>query len=161
MANQKTWVGLGQMTIFTEETTSIRLRKALNEAGRDTKAFQNYIAYLCAVIIMYETFRPDRQLQAIYYHEEVYAAYQQEEWTLAMEMYLPHLKMAFFPRDWAMVWRSYYRRTRRRLLAKCSPKLGKQLRFLDDLTLMMMEPGIGEKILREMAQDPSLAAGVG
>lgn len=157
MANQKMWVSLTQMTIFTEETTSIRLRKGLNAAGRDTAAFHNFVAYLCAVLLMYETFRPDRNLLAIYYHNEVYAAYQQEEWTLTMEMYLPHLRYTFYPADWSKTWRSFYRRTRRRLLAKCAPSLEKQLVLLDNLTIDYNEAGIGQKILGEMAADASLA----
>lgn len=157
MANQQTWIGISQISIFNEETTSIWLRKALNDAGRDKAAYQNFIAYLCAVLIIYDTFRPDRTLQVVYYHEEVNAAYQQEEWTLTMMMYLPYLKRTFLPHQYAMVWREYYRKTRRRLLAKCAPSLERQLIFLDKLTMDMMEAGIGEKILGEMAQDASLA----
>lgn len=157
MKRQKTWITFNQIDTYLEETTSIWLKKGLNEAGRDVAALKNYVAYVCAVWIIYETFRPDKCLQVVYYHEEMFEAFNQDDWSLEMLRFLPHLQRTFLPHEWAIVWRRYYRKMRRRMLKKQMPTVAQQLQALDHLTLKAMEAGIGEKILREMAADPSLA----
>lgn len=156
MANQRTWITYGQIDYFSEETTSIRLKKGLNESGRDVAALQNFVRYVCAVLIIYTTFRPDKNLQVVYYYQEMFEAFDQDDWTLDMLRYLPHLKATFYPHHWAMVWRRYYRKMRRMMLRKHMPGLEEQLQLLDEKTIEVLEAGIGEKVLGEMAQDDSL-----
>lgn len=161
MRKQKTWIGLGQITYFREETTSIWLKRGLDEAGHDVAALQQFVSYLCAVSYLYETFRPDMALQVIYYSEEIFEAYNQDDWTWVMLRNLMELKGAFMHHHWAMVWRRYYRKMYRRFTNIGPESLPRLLEALDTQTRVAMQDvreGLGEKIIAEMAADASLTA---
>ena len=151
MATQNTVIGYGQMFRFTPERTAIWLKKYLNENGRNAFTLQNYVSHVCAVLIIYTYFRPDRSFDVVSYHEEMFAAFRQEDWSLDMLRYLPHLRTTFFPNEWAYVWKMYYKKMRRKMMAKNMPSLNEQLQMLDEKFTEMLKGG--QALLAKLAAE--------
>ena len=156
MAQQKTIISYNQIFSFSEETTSIRLHRYLNENKHDAFALRNFVSYVCSVALIYDVFCPDRLLIAAYYHQEIYEAYQQEEWSLTMMRKLPRLWGILLPFEWAMIQKMYYRKKRLEMMERILPDQEEQLLQLDKLAAEVL----GDKTFQEVLAELSEGGGV-
>ena len=151
MAEQTTIISYGQIFSYSEEATSIRLHRYLNEQKHDTFALKNFVAYVCTVSLIYATFCPGRIMIAAYYHQEIFEAYSQEDWSLTMMRRLGQLREILLPFEWAVIQKMYYRKKRLEMMRKYHPNQVEQLQSLDELATKVLGAEAVAEVIAELA----------
>ncbi len=138
MANQRTIITFGQMGHYSMETTSIRLKKNLRENHYSAFALQHFVAHVCALKIIYENFCINKVVDTSLYHQDLFAAYRQEDWSLTMMRYVGRLKEHMTPNEWAFVSKIYYRKKRREMMQANELTVHQQLALFDQAAAQVM-----------------------
>ena len=129
---------MGQIGYFKPATTVRWLQEYLYSSKKDANSIDNYLAHIRLTQIIYDHFAPDRAIMPLDYHEEVFQIYRQREWTPKMTAFFLGLRDTLFPQEWAMVWKSFYRITRKKLLAKVLPNEAEVMHALDQMALEIL-----------------------
>lgn len=154
MANQNTVIGFGQIVHFSMETTSIWLKKYLRENEYSTFAMKNFVALVCAVTIMYDNFCSDKVLDTSLYHDDLFKAYRQEDWSLTMMRYLGRLRLHMTGPERAMITRKYYQKKRLEMMSAGDPSLSERLKILDDAARQTLGDEVVEKVIADLESGP-------
>ena len=138
MANKNSIITMPQIERFKPETTARWLREYLYTSSRDEKSIDNYLAHIRLTKIIYDVFAVDRDIMPLDYHEEVFQIYRQREWTPKMTAFFLGLRDTLFPQEWAIVWKTFYRVSRKKLLAKVLPNEAEVMHALDQMALEVL-----------------------